>query len=31
MAGLLGADRIMQKPFRPKELLATIEELFAAD
>ena len=30
MAGLLGADRIMQKPFRPKELLATIEDLFAA-
>lgn len=31
MAGLLGADRIMQKPFRPKELLATIEELFTGD
>lgn len=31
MAGMLGADRIMQKPFRPKELLATIEDLFAAD
>ena len=30
MAGLLGADRILQKPFRPKELLATIEDLFAA-
>lgn len=30
MAGLFGADRILRKPFRPKELLAAIDALFAA-
>lgn len=30
MAVLLGADRVLRKPFRPRELLAAIDDLFTA-